>query len=61
MFTIFLTARWIKNLNMSVSIDIILNKGLGYFSYKDEDNLNSMRPTLHLSLEYKEINTLRTF
>lgn len=46
---------------MSVSIDIILNKGLGYFSYKDEYNLNSMRPTPHLSLEYKEINTLRTF
>jgi len=43
--------------NMSVIIGIILNKGLSSFSYEDKCNLKGKRPTLHLSLKYKEAKT----
>lgn len=46
---------------MSDIIDIILNKGLGSFSYEEKCNFKGKRPTPHLSLEYKEAKTLRKF
>jgi hypothetical protein len=61
MFIIFFNEVIHLKLNKSDIIDIILNKGLGSFSYEEKCNLKGKRPTLRLSLEYKEAKTSRKF